>query len=256
MSFTVENLEFCALIIVRVSMIVYLAPFFSMNSVPRRVKAGIALFFSVLLVGTMEYEPLEYSGMLGYTVLMMKEAVTGALIGFACNACTYILSFSGQILDMEIGFSMVQVMDPATRNTATISGNLLSYLVMLILLVSNMHYFIIQALYDSFKVIPLGGAQLDGNLYLIMLDYMVNYFVIAFRIILPVFACTLVINVVLGILAKVAPQMNMFVIGMQLKVFVGLMVLTFMVAMLPGISDFLFTQMRTFTNSIIEAITP
>ena len=187
---------------------------------------------------------------------MTKEALTGALIGLASGLCMYIVDFSGHILDMEIGFSMVTLMDPTTRTQTSINGVFLNYLLILIMLATNLHYYIISTIYDSFTVIPIGGAVFNGNLYLFYLEYMVNYFVIGFRIILPIFASILIINVVLGVLAKVAPQMNMFAIGMQLKVFVGIFVLTIVLSMLPGISDFLFTQMRTMTNTMVEALAP
>ena len=73
-----------------------------------------------------------------------------------------------------------------------------------------------------------------------------------FRIILPVFACILIVNVVLGILAKVAPQMNMFVIGMQVKVFAGLALLTIVMSLFPGVVDFIFEEMQLFTKYFME----
>ena len=82
---------------------------------------------------------------------------------------------------------------------------------------SDMHYFLIDAVVDSYKVIPIGEGIVSPNLYKIFVQYVIDFFVIGFRIILPVFACILVINVILGILARIAPQMNMFVFGMQLK---------------------------------------
>ncbi len=82
--------------------------------------------------------------------------------------------------------------------------------------------------------------------------YIADYFIIGFRIILPIFSCILVINIVLGILAKVAPQMNMFVIGMQLKVFVGLFLLFVVMGFLPSVSDFLFEEMQTLTKLFVQ----
>ena len=75
-----------------------------------------------------------------------------------------------------------------------------------------------------------------------MLDFLKDFFILGFRIILPMFATILIINIVLGILAKVAPQMNMFVIGLQLKVLVGLTVLIFMIGMLPYVTDFILEE--------------
>ena len=73
---------------------------------------------------------------------------------------------------------------------------------------------------------------------------------------MPVFSCILVINIVLGILARIAPQMNMFVIGMQLKIFVGLVVLYFVMNLLPGLCDFIFQEMQELTAMFVKSITP
>lgn len=79
-------------------------------------------------------------------------------------------------------------------------------------------------------------------------------FVIAFRIVLPVFACMMILNCILGIMAKVAPQMNMFAVGMQMKVLLGLTVLFLTVMLLPGISDFVFKEMKRMIVSMIEGM--
>ena len=83
---------------------------------------------------------------------------------------------------------------------------------------------------------------------------MTDMFVIAFRIVLPVFACIMILNCILGIMAKVAPQMNMFAVGMQMKVMVGLTVLFITVTLLPGIADFIFTEMKRMIVSMIEGM--
>lgn len=254
MDFTIERLEFYLLIIVRISAFVAVAPFYSLSSVPQRVKAGLAVFLGLMMVSMVPYTPLEYYGVIGYAMLVMEEAIAGLLIGYVAQLCTYIISFSGHLIDMEIGFSMVSELDPSTKIQTTITGNFYSYMVMFMLMITNMYYYILSALFDSFRLIPIGEVLLKRNLYEIMAAFMGDYFVIGFRIVLPIFAATLLINIVLGILAKVAPQMNMFVIGMQLKVFVGLFILWVIVETIPTISDFIFTEMRSMMNDIIRAM--
>lgn len=121
-------------------------------------------------------------------------------------------------------------------------------------LASDMHYFVIDALFDSYELIPIGGARFEPTLYQIFVKYITDYFVIGFRIILPIFSCILVVNVVLGILAKIAPQMNMFVIGMQIKVFAGLFLLFILMSLFPGVVDFLFEEMRLLTKYFVQSM--
>lgn len=256
LSFTLEYLEYALLIFVRIASMVFVAPFFGNSSIPMRVKAGISLFLSLIVMNLVDYTAVSYSGMLGYSIILLKEAITGTLIGFGAAICMYILTFSGHMVDMEIGFAMAMEFDPTTNVQTTISAVLFTALFMLMFLVSDMHYFLIDALIDSYELIPVGGAKISASLFQVFMKYITDYFIIGFRIILPIFACTLILNVILGILAKVAPQMNMFVIGMQLKVFVGLSLLFLMVSLLPGITDFLFEEIQLLTKLFIQALEP
>lgn len=254
MKFTIEYLEYLILIFVRVTSVVVVAPFFSARQIPRRLKATIALFLTLIIANITDYTTLQYTGIIDYISLTVREGITGLLIGLGSGLCLYILNFSGHMVDMEIGFSMVQEMDPTTSISSTLTANVFSYIFMLLFLVSDMHYFVIDAFFDSYKLIPIGGAKFHENLYTIVVEYIVDYFVIGFRVILPIFACILIVNIVLGILAKIAPQMNMFVIGMQLKVFIGLILLFIMLQLFGSVADFIFQEMQKITNYFVQSM--
>ena len=256
MSFTIKNLEYALLIFIRVTAIVSVTPLFGNNAVPVRVKAAISFFLSIIMINTVDYTAVSYVGTIGYSVLVMKEAITGLVIGIGSGFCLYILNYSGHFIDMELGLSMAMEFDPTSNLQSTITANFLSHLFIIMFLMSDMHYFIIDALNESYKAIPIGGANIDAGLYHIIVKYIVDYFVIALRIALPIFACVFVINIILGILAKVAPQMTMFVIGMQLKIFVGLFILYMIMGMLPGIVDFIFEEMRELTGMFMDMLSP
>lgn len=256
MSITIQNIEFYLMIIVRISAFVFAAPFFGLSNIPRKVKVGISVFLGLMMANMIEYTPLVYSGTIGFASLVIKEAIVGLLVGYSANICSYIVNFSGQMIDMGIGLSMVSVLDPVSKAQNTISGNLYSYFVMFLLMATNMHYYILSALFDTFQLIPIGNAVIKPTMYEIMVQYIIDYFIIGFRIVLPIFATTLLVNIILGIMAKVAPQMNMFVVGMQLKIIVGFIVLLLIIEMLPQVSDFIFTEMKTMMNLFVRAMTP
>ena len=244
MTLTVENLEFFLAIAMRIAGFVFIAPFFSNSSVPQKVK--LLLSFSVALVTVFvvpKEEPLVYNGVTGYAGIIISEAIAGMILGLFANLAMFILSFAGQVADMEIGLSMVTQFDPTNNIQVTITGNILSYAVMLMMVVTNLHLYILRAVIDSFVLIPVGQVKFSPLFYQGYLGYLFDFMVLAFRIILPVFAALLVVNAILAVLAKAAPQMNMFVIGFQLKIFVGLSVLTIMMLFLPSISEMIFEQM-------------
>lgn len=255
LSFSLVTFEYFILILVRVSCFVFIAPFFGMSNTPNRVKIGFSVFVSMILFEILPEVEISYTDMFGYATIVMKEGVTGLLIGFAANICNSIVLLSGNIIDMNLGLSMATEYDPISKTNSPITGNFYNYLLLLLLLISNMHQYILKAFVDSFELIPINGQNFQwDSLMLSMVEYMKDSMVIGFRIALPVFACIMILNCVLGIMAKVSPQMNMFAVGMQLKILVGLVILYLTIRLLPYVSDFVFTEMKRMMVSIIEGM--
>ncbi len=245
LGFTLKDFEYFFLILVRISAFIAVAPFFSMSSVPNKVKAGISFAVALLLWFCVPYMEVEYATTIDYAGIVIKEAIAGLLIGFSASICNYIILFAGHLIDTDMGFAMVSVFDPVTKNQVSISGTFYNYMIMLCLLCSGMHTYILRALIDSYTLIPINMELFDINgLYNNMLEFLGDYVVIGFRIFLPVFMALMILNVVLGVLAKVAPQMNMFVVGMQLKILTGLLVMFVTVYLLPDISGFIFEETK------------
>ena len=254
-SFSLENFEIFILILVRVSCFVYIAPFYGMSNVPNQVKIGLSAMIALLVSGFADVSQVEYTGLIGYAVIVLKEGITGLLIGLAANVWNSIILFAGNIIDMDIGLSMVTEFDPTMNTQVTITGNLYNYFILLLLIATNMHHVILQAVVDSFTVIPINGQIFNwDSLAGSMTQYMTDMFVIGFRIFLPIFACMMILNCILGILAKVAPQMNMFAVGMQMKILVGFGVLFLTISLLPGIASFIFTEMKKMMVLFIEGM--
>lgn len=252
-AFSMYDLEFFLLILTRVSCFVFIAPFFSMKDTPKTVRIALSFFTSILLYQVLTpTQRVVYSTSFEYLLIVMKEAVTGLLVGFAANMCMSIVNFAGSIADMEVGLSMVSLLDPSTRQTSSITGVLYQYVVMLLMIATGMYRYLFGALADTFYLIPVNGAIIRGeSLIVAVVEFLTDYVIIGFRIILPIFCVILLLNAILGILAKVSPQVNMFAVGIQLKVLVGLSVLFFTVGMMPGAADFIFQEMKRMIISIV-----
>jgi len=252
MTFILENFELFILILVRMSGFIYTAPLFSLRTVPVRVKAGLSVFLTLIIFYAIPFSAAEYTGTIGFAILVVKEAIAGALMGLFSNIAYHILAFAGQIMDMEIGFSMINQLDPVTRIRTSISANLYGYLILLLMIITNLHHYFLRAVMDSYQVMGLGEAMFPPNMYRLMVRFIIDYFIIAMRIVLPIFAAILVVNTILGILVKVAPQMNMFVIGMQLKIFVGLIIFYLILGLTPSVADYIFNEMKELLYAIIK----
>lgn len=258
LSFSIYDLEYFLLILTRVSCFVFVAPFFSMTNTPARVRLGISFFTAMLLYQALTpSEAVIYDTVFQYALIVMKEAVVGLIIGVGANICTSIVNFAGSIADMETGLSMVTLMDPATREQTSISGVFYQYVLMLMMIVTGMYRYLFGALADTFILIPINQAifRADSMLQTVV-TFLSDYIIIGFRIVLPIFCVILLLNAVLGVLAKVSPQLNMFSVGIQLKILVGLSILFFTASMLPGIADFVFGEMQQMITRFVEAMMP
>ena len=253
--FTYGDLEYFLLIFIRVASFVFIAPFFSMSNTPKNVRVALSFFLAFFLYQSMPRQEVVYDSLIGYTIVILKEVITGLLIGFAANLCSTIVAFAGQIASMEMGLSMASMMDPTTRENTTVTGVYYNYIILLLLMSSGMHRYFLKALAETYILIPVNGAVLNHEKLLnAMIEFLSDYIIIGFRICLPIFAVMIILNAVLGVLAKVSPQLNMFAVGMQMKVLVGLAILLVTASMLPDAANFIYDQMRRMVATFVETM--
>ena len=255
-TFSLRDLEYFLLIVVRITCFIHAAPFFGMTNTPTRIKIGLGVLISMLVYRTLTPVYPEYSTVLVFSIYVIKEAVTGILIGYSAALCVTILNFAGHLVDMEIGLSMVSLFDPVSRESVTISGTYYQYTVLLMLMISGMYQYVLAAIIETFNMIPVSGAVFSSEKILnAMLTFLRDYLALGFRLCLPVFAAMLLLNAILGILAKVSPQLNMFAVGIQFKLLLGLGVIFLTVGMLPGASTAILSEMKKMITVFAEAIT-
>ena len=255
-SFSYNYLEYFLLILVRMASFIYAAPFFNIQGVPRQVKTALALFLALIVYHvTPGYSVPEYHSVIAYSILVLKEAIAGVVIGFGANICTTIMMFAGRIADMELGLSMVQLFDPASNETVGFTGLLYQYSITLVMMITYMHHFFIRAIVETYTLIPVGQVRFSSDKIMTsIITFFGDYMMIAFQLCLPIVASIMLMNVVLGILTKTAPQINMFSIGIQLKILVGMTILFITIGLLPSISEFIFKEMRVMMTAMVESL--
>ena len=152
------------LVLMRISGFVFTAPFFSYSSIPIRMKAAASFILAIVAIQMVPVVSVSYQGVFGFSIIVLKETAVGMILGFMCNLCFYIINFVGQLIDMELGLSMANMFDPATNVQVTVTGNIYNYFVMLMLVATNMHYYIIRAIFDSFSYFNVGKAVFHTSL--------------------------------------------------------------------------------------------
>ena len=250
-----SDFEYFLLVFVRMTSFMHLAPFYGEESVPSRFKVALSLFLSFIVFSLSNPREVAYETLLQYGFLIIKEAVVGLLIGLGAMMCMHMVTMAGRLIDMEIGLSAASLMDPTFRDSATITGVFYKFIFTALIITTGTYQYILKAIMQTYELIPIGGVHpAMGSLLETITSFMGQYFLISFQIALPVFAVILTMNVVLAVLAKVAPQMNLFAVGMQIKILAGLAVVYIAMWVIPLAAELLFKQMRTMIVSIVEGL--
>ncbi|TWH48612.1 flagellar biosynthetic protein FliR [Sporomusa sp. KB1] len=222
-----NQLGFFLLIFARLSGIFSSAPIFGAKNVPLIVKAGLSLLISYILLPLLIQSNLVIpDAVLSYMAVVIGEFLIGLIMGFACSFIFYGIQMAGTLLDTQIGFGMVNVIDPQFGQQVPLVGNFKYILAILVFLTSNSHHLFLSAIVYSFTSIPVTRGLFRPELANIVVDMVGDIFIIAIKISLPVVVAILLTDVALGILARTMPQMNIFVVGMPGKIIVGIFVLS------------------------------
>jgi flagellar biosynthetic protein FliR len=253
-----EQTDIYLLIIVRLLGFFVIMPIFGGTNVPTMTRIGLSVVIAGIIISTQQVQPIiYYDNVFMYAFLVLKEVVVGIMLGFCVYIVIATLYLAGQLVDFQIGFSMVSVFDPLTQIQVPITGNLYYFLVSVILVVTNAHYTIFRALFYSYKVLPIGAANILSNEVMSTFMAMISsYFIISVKIALPIMGAILVLDSALGLMARTAPQINIFSVGVPLKLLIGLIIIWATADMFKPVSDYLFQLIYENLFNIIKGLIP
>lgn len=201
------------------------APIFGSRNYPVRLKVGLAMFLTLLLFPIVGHTVLiDASTLLSFGAYLINEIIIGLTMGLILSIFFNFVYLAGGIIDRELGFSMVSVISPLDESEIPITANLLYLMAVLIFFQLDLHHLMIQGIVASFGQIPVGTPLFSQNVMPIILDVLGASFVLGFKIAAPFMVIILISNIVLGILSKAMPGMNIFILGMPFKIFFGLLI--------------------------------
>ncbi|MDB5102699.1 MAG: fliR [Fibrobacteres bacterium] len=232
--FTVLQIELWLLVLIRVSVLVFLLPILNTDEVPMRLKAAMSFFLSLILFPTLPHMAIEVPGSVpAYIMLAVKEIYIGLVMGFAGTFVFAGLRFAGAWIDAETGFNMTQMMNPIAQEEDTPIAHLLFILFILLLLSTGGYMFYLQAIAESFRLIPLAGANAaSAGMVAVFLKLTVNAFLLGMKVAAPVVTTLFVSSVGLAIIARIMPQMNVWMVGMPMKLALGMLTMMFALPMM------------------------
>jgi flagellar biosynthesis protein FliR len=217
---------FFLLVFARISAICTSAPLFSSRNIPVYTKIGISMCLTYMIVPLLL--PLNLTlpeQLLSYVFSVSKEFLLGLIMGFIVSLIFSAVQMTGSLLDIQIGFGIINILDPQSGQQIPLIGNFKYILAIFLFLMINGHHLLLQALLASFKLIPPIHVVYTPHIAQLLVDIMANMFVIALKISMPVLVALILTDVALGILTRTMPQLNIFVVGMPVKIFVGIFIL-------------------------------
>lgn len=213
------------LIIMRMGGLFFTAPIFSSSSLLNPVRMILVLIISLLMLPVVTPVTVTDPSLLWLVISVTKEILIGVCIGGMTSLLFAGLQLGGYIVDYQIGFSMVSVIDPATNSNVSFSGQIYNILGTLIFLGIYGHHIFLRAVGQSFDFMPVGDFSFNKDALMFILTTFVKIFVIAMQITAPVFMALMTTNVIMGILARLVPQMNIMVVGFPVKITIGTLML-------------------------------
>lgn len=233
--------EFFLLIFARIISFFVSSPFFSMKGLPTMMKIGFSFFVSLLVFFLVPEGTIEFSSTIAFYLMLIKEVLIGLALGFIANMLFTGLQMAGQMTDMQIGFSMSAMFDPVSQSSVSIFGRLYNWIGLVLFFAVNGHYLLLYGLTESFHLVPLGLANLGGINIVDIMAIFSKSILIAFQISVPLLLITFMTDIIMGFIARTVPQLNVFILGLPLKVLVATLAF---VILLPEISNLMISALE------------
>jgi len=221
------------LLLVRPGMIVLATPFFGAVNAPAQMRIGITVLVAIVLTSSVAVPPQIPAT--GLAIIVLREMAIGLALAFAIRALIFGAELAGHFTGYQIGLSLGSLIDPASGVRNNVLAILYTQLATVLAFATNAHHAVLRALADSYAALPIGIGGIADTLAGSVARLLGLVFVIGFRLAMPVVVVLLLVELALGLTARVAPSLNVIVAGAPLRLVVGLLVLASTLSMLPAL---------------------
>lgn len=249
---SVKNIIGFVIIITRLSGMITTAPFFSTYPIPNQIKVWLVtlvafVIYPMVVAKTHFTAPTD---MVEMTLVLAKEFAIGALIGFLASLIIGAVQMGGQIIAMQSGLAMSNVFDPTTQSQVPIISEFYVLLTMVVFFAIDAHHWLFAIVYQSFMKIPPGLDLVIAPQMVEQVLYLSSkMFEVAVGLVMPVFCVLFVLEVLLGVLSKMIPQMNIFMVSLPIKIYIGLFL---MMMFMLHVEDYIVQVIQTYMASIVK----
>lgn len=246
------------LILLRVTGIIVFSPLLGKRNIPVTLKIGLSMLISYIISGI--YSPLlqhnNYtdSMLLEYVLLCIKELLVGIIMGYILLVFFNSISIAGRIIDVQIGFGMAQIFNPAEFTHESVLGNLINYCFYLYFITFGGLHVLLRLLYLTFEKIPVGRVIINAEIIYGIIEAFSKAFVMGVCISLPIIAIELFIEAAMGVLIRAVPQLNIFIVGIPIKIFIGLLLLGLLIYPFSKFSEEIISHIYNSMDNIFTGL--
>jgi flagellar biosynthetic protein FliR len=244
-----QQLQNFFLCLARIMALVTAIPAFAGDQIVGRIKIGLAVITTLLLFPAMApYTPQAPVSLTWFGVLLVNEVLIGILIGLVTQMVFAAMSFGGTVIGYQMGFAAANIFDPQTTQQLSLMSQFANILALLIFLTLDLHHFFFRAIVDSFALLPPGPLDFSPDAIDSLMRQASHMFVLGVKFSAPVLALLLLTNLVLGIFARVFPQLNVFMLAFPINIGIAFVVigLTF-----PAIFSILRREFDTMGENLL-----
>jgi flagellar biosynthetic protein FliR len=239
------------LIGVRLTGLMLFAPFFGSTAVPARVKAMLVITLTALLYPMLS-DKMPQISISQWPMMAFTELLIGTAMGVATNVVFDGVQMAGQVLSVQMGYSLVSILDPQTLAESTVVATFHQTIAMLVFLRLNVHFWILRALTRSFDYLPPASGHFRGPFVAAALQTGASVFTIGVQIAAPVLSATLFADIALGLLGKASPQLPLMLLGPAVKSVFGLLVLISALKYWPNLFETMFLRSTVTVDHLLH----
>jgi flagellar biosynthetic protein FliR len=226
---------------VRLTGLMLFAPWFGNAAIPARIKAGLVLSLTLLLAPTVGQGVGAYA-MDKWPMLVLTEFLIGVGMGIATNIVFEAAQLAGEVLGVQMGYSLVNILDPFTQVDTKVIPLFYQSMVLLLFLRLDVHYWLLKAIGNSFLYLPPGTTPLSGLFSSTIIGTGGMLFGLGLQIAAPVLCATLATDILLGMLGKASPQMPLMILGPAIKSMLGISIFIATLKYWPDLYNRLFSD--------------
>ncbi|MBI2891018.1 MAG: flagellar biosynthetic protein FliR [Nitrospirae bacterium] len=247
-----RTLEIFALVLFRISGILFVSPVLGARNVPIMVKTGLSTLFAFLIYPTLPADlDVGFRGLPDLLIGLAGEFMLGATLGLVADFFFSGVEMAGQWLGMQIGFGMANVLDPQGERQVTILAQIKIMIAFMLFLLVDGHHMIFRSVAESFRLVPLLHARFHGAMVEYLFDLAGGLFVLGVKIAAPVMGVLMVVEVAMALVARTVPQMNILMVGMPVKVLLGVFAVS---AMIPVTTLMILKNMPQVERHIADVL--